>query len=353
LYPNNSTTLAFNDITTGDNIIACTKGTTGCPSTAPFQYGFSAGTGYDQVTGLGSINGMSFAKAWDATRTSTTTTIQASASSANQGASVTFTATVSPATSGVVNFFNNGSSTPLGQATLSNGTAKFSTTSLPVGANSVTAGFAGNTKNGSSTSGAPAEVSVSTASFTLTPSVTTLTVAQGQTTGPEQIVVTSSDGFIVGTGSSAQTLMPVTYTCSGLPSEANCLFNAASSSGTGSITTSATSVTLTISTTAPTAKLLRLLNRGQSIFYAVLFPGLLGIVATIGSRKRSLGVFSILALIVLLSWSALWMSSCGGGSSTPKDPGTPSGNSNIVVNATTGGSNPITGSVKFTLTVTP
>jgi subtilase family serine protease len=353
LYPNNSTTLAFNDITTGDNIIACTKGTTGCPSTAPFQYGFSAGTGYDQVTGLGSINGMSFAKAWDATRTSTTTTIQASASSANQGASVTFTATVSPATSGVVNFFNNGSSTPLGQATLSNGTAKFSTTSLPVGANSVTAGFAGNTKNGSSTSGAPAEVSVSTASFTLTPSVTTLTVAQGQTTGPEQIVVTSSDGFIVGTGSSAQTLMPVTYTCSGLPSEANCLFNAASSSGTGSITTSATSVTLTISTTAPTAKLLRLLNRGQSIFYAVLFPGLLGIVATIGSRKRSLGVFSILALIVLLSLSALWMSSCGGGSSTPKDPGTPSGNSNIVVNATTGGSNPITGSVKFTLTVTP
>jgi len=355
LYPNNSTTHAFNDITTGNNIIACTKGTTGCPSTAPFQYGFSAGTGYDQVTGLGSINGMSFAKAWDATRTATTTTIAASASSANRGVSVTFTATVSPATSGVVNFYNNGSTTALGQATLSSGTGTFATSSLPAGTNSVTAGFAGNTTNSSSMSATPAVVSVTntTASFTLTPSVTALTVAQGQTSGPVQIVVTSSTGFVTGSGSSAQTIMPVTYTCAGLPSEANCLFNSSSGSSTGSITTSATNVTLTISTTAPTAKLEKPLDRGPRVFYALLLPGLLGVVVTISSRKRSLSILRMLALIGLLSLSALWMASCGGGgSSTPKDPGTPTGNSNIVVNATTGGTSPITGSVKFTLTVT-
>ncbi len=45
---------AFHDITTpGDNKVPCTQGTKGCPAAAPFQYGFSAGTGYDQVTGLG------------------------------------------------------------------------------------------------------------------------------------------------------------------------------------------------------------------------------------------------------------------------------------------------------------
>ncbi|HTS06181.1 MAG TPA: hypothetical protein VMP68_11415, partial [Candidatus Eisenbacteria bacterium] len=134
---------------------------------------------------------------------------------------------------------------------------------------------------------------------------------------------------------------------------ANCLFNSSSGSSTGSITTSATNVTLTISTTAPTAKLEKPLDRGPRVFYALLLPGLLGVVVTISSRKRSLSILRMLALIGLLSLSALWMASCGGGgSSTPKDPGTPTGNSNIVVNATTGGTSPITGSVKFTLTVT-
>ena len=47
---------AFHDITTGNNIVPCTSGSTGCPATAPFQIGFSAGTGYDLVTGLGSVD---------------------------------------------------------------------------------------------------------------------------------------------------------------------------------------------------------------------------------------------------------------------------------------------------------
>jgi hypothetical protein len=316
---------------------------------APFQYGFKAGVGYDQVTGLGSIDANNFALVMK--KTPTSIALSPSATSVNLGTSVAFTATVTPgAPSGTVKFFNNGSS--LGSGTLAGGTATYSTTSLPLGKNSVTASYGGDGSNRTSATASAAVVNATT-SFTLTPSVTTLTVAQGQTTGPEEIVVTSSAGFVVTSGSSSQTLLPVTYTCSGLPSEASCLFNAANASGTGSITTSSTSVTLTISTTAPTAKLQRPLDHRQSIFYAVLFPGLLGIVATIGSRKRSLGILRILALIVLLSLSALWMASCGGGSSTPKDSGTPTGNSSIVVNATTGGSNPITGSVKFTLTVTP
>jgi subtilase family serine protease len=66
-----STPTAFHDITTGNNIVPCTSGTptTGaasarCPTTAPFQIGFSAGTGYDLVTGLGSIDANKLVTSW-------------------------------------------------------------------------------------------------------------------------------------------------------------------------------------------------------------------------------------------------------------------------------------------------
>jgi pseudomonalisin len=52
---------AFNDIKTGNNKVACTSGTTNCPS-GTTQIGFTAGTGYDQVTGLGSVNGATLAQ---------------------------------------------------------------------------------------------------------------------------------------------------------------------------------------------------------------------------------------------------------------------------------------------------
>ncbi len=62
---------AFHDITTGDNIVPCTSGTpTGgsaslrCPTSAPFQIGYSAAAGYDLVTGLGSINANVLATTW-------------------------------------------------------------------------------------------------------------------------------------------------------------------------------------------------------------------------------------------------------------------------------------------------
>ena len=66
LYSLASTTGAFHDITTGNNIVPCVQSSKGCPTAAPFQYGFSAGAGYDQVTGLGSVNVTNLANAWAA-----------------------------------------------------------------------------------------------------------------------------------------------------------------------------------------------------------------------------------------------------------------------------------------------
>ena len=52
---------AFHDVTTGNNKQACRVGSTGCTSS---PIGFSAGTGYDLTTGLGSVNLDSLARAW-------------------------------------------------------------------------------------------------------------------------------------------------------------------------------------------------------------------------------------------------------------------------------------------------
>jgi subtilase family serine protease len=53
---------AFHDIMTGDNKVPCTAGSTGCP--ASHVIGFSAGPGYDLVTGLGSINARTLVTSW-------------------------------------------------------------------------------------------------------------------------------------------------------------------------------------------------------------------------------------------------------------------------------------------------
>jgi subtilase family serine protease len=58
-----STPSAFNDIASGNNKVPCTSGSTGCPS-GTTSIGFSAGTGYDMVTGLGSIDANALITAW-------------------------------------------------------------------------------------------------------------------------------------------------------------------------------------------------------------------------------------------------------------------------------------------------
>ncbi|MGH9501720.1 MAG: S53 family peptidase [Terriglobales bacterium] len=55
---------AFHDIVVGDNKVPCTTGSTGCPSGANPTIGFSANTGYDLVTGLGSVNANLLVAAW-------------------------------------------------------------------------------------------------------------------------------------------------------------------------------------------------------------------------------------------------------------------------------------------------
>jgi len=77
---------AFHDITGGGNQVPCQAGSTGCPSTGTI--GYSAGPGYDQATGLGSVDVGTLITVWP-TSNSTTSTPSSSGTTPNGGSSGT------------------------------------------------------------------------------------------------------------------------------------------------------------------------------------------------------------------------------------------------------------------------
>ncbi|HKM85625.1 MAG TPA: protease pro-enzyme activation domain-containing protein [Terriglobales bacterium] len=288
-----------------------------------------ATTGYNLVTGLGSVDVSNLATAWGDLYTVTTTSVSIkTAPPIFEGQSVTFDVAVTPATAtGAAAFFNNGAVFGSTTAAVTGGAATFATSQLPVGANSVYAVYTGIYAT-STSSAHPQTVTVLTPNFTLTPTTAAITVAQGATAGPDTITVTSSNGFVA----DSATAEALTYSCSGLPSEAACVFNPTTA------TTSAT-VTVSITTTAPTSGRLRApLGHGNGIRYAMLLPGLVGIFFAFGSRKSRTRSLRLLSLLVALGLSTIWLAACGGGSGggSTGNPGTPQGMYTITVNATTG-----------------
>ena len=90
---------AFHDITTGNNQVPCATGSPNCPTSGNMIIGYTAGTGYDQASGLGSVDGNNLATAFATTTFSIGTTTKLTATPANPaaGATVTLTATVAAA----------------------------------------------------------------------------------------------------------------------------------------------------------------------------------------------------------------------------------------------------------------
>lgn len=349
-----NTPSVFHDVKSGDNIVPCTTGTPNCTTGS---VGFTAGNGYDLVTGLGSVDAFVMAQALVPFGVSAAALSPASVVA---GTSTTATVTVTPNNgfTGTVNFacsgLPSGATCTFNPATVTNGTGSTQLT-IQTAANTAAGTTQVTVKGTSGTTSASTTVSLAvtatTESFSLvaTPAITTLSVAQGQISSAVNLTVTNTGTplFVQTNGSGSSTSLPVSYTCTGLPSESTCNFSPSTS-------TSSTTVSFTVTTTAPTARLQRPLDRASRIFYAVLLPGLFGIVFTLGSRKWSLGGVRMLGLIAVIAFSTLWMASCSGTSnSSIKNPGTPTGSSNVIVNATTGGSAPITSSFQFTLTVTP
>jgi subtilase family serine protease len=123
---------AFHDITSGSNIVSCQLKTPNC---ATGQFGYTAGVGYDLVTGLGSVDAYNLITAWAGIPVANTSmTVTASPAAISAGGSAVLTATVTAASgtrtpTGTVAFTLAGNS--LGTGTLS-GSGATSTTTIEV-----------------------------------------------------------------------------------------------------------------------------------------------------------------------------------------------------------------------------
>ncbi|HLI77391.1 MAG TPA: choice-of-anchor D domain-containing protein, partial [Acidobacteriaceae bacterium] len=198
----------------------------------------------------------------------------------------------------------------------------------------------------------------------------TLTIADNLRSGPVTIalsgagqdfaVASSPSTASVSAGSSASFTIsvapqggvgfvdPVSLACSGLPSQATCTFSPATvTPGSGTATS-----TLTISTTAPSSMfpVARRKNPGRPLLI-VLWLGLFltsaaaAFVTKNGGRKFGLAIASCALLACL---AATTVSCGGGGSSAPRNPGTPPGTYSVTV---TGTSKQLQHSATITLTV--
>jgi subtilase family serine protease len=203
----------FHDITTGSNIVPCKTGSTNCVNGS---LGYTAGPGYDEVTGLGSVDANKLITSWTSLPASISTTTKLTVNPTSitaSTASILLTATVTAASgttvpTGTVTFTLG--STTLGSYTLatsSNGVATLTITgaALASGANSISATYAGSsTFNGSTgtatiTNSTPPTAVVTTSSISLNPA--SITTAQSTTitasvTGPNGAAVTSGTATI-------------------------------------------------------------------------------------------------------------------------------------------------------------
>jgi subtilase family serine protease len=93
LFANNSSPNVFHDITSGTNKVPCTSGTTNCPA-GTTSIGFTAGAGYDQVTGLGSLDVTNLVTAWLAASPTADFSLDGLVSKASAGQTGSSTVTV-------------------------------------------------------------------------------------------------------------------------------------------------------------------------------------------------------------------------------------------------------------------
>lgn len=218
----------------------------------------------------------------------TATTLRVSPSPTYPGASVTLTATVTPAVSGLTVTFSNGQAT-LGTATTnSSGVATYAWTAPAVGAYSLTASTAASGNYAASTS-ATSSLSVVTA-VTVTATPNPVSIAAGSS-GNVAIAFPTGSGF-AGTLTASCT-SPVSYvTCT--PASGTVVL-----SGT---TAGSSSVTITVAATTG------MLREARGLELA----SLLGVLGLVGLRRRK--VARVLALLVALG--VFGLSGCGGGTSS-------------------------------------
>jgi subtilase family serine protease len=330
---------AFHDITTGNNIVPCTSGSPNCPATAPLQIGFSAGTGYDLATGLGSVDANVLVTSWPGFVGTADFSIggtPVSVSPPGQPGTSTITVSMINGFSGTVNLtcaaagLPVGASCSLSPASLTaSGTSTLTVTTnsnTPVGTSNITVtGTSGAISHSASIS-----LTVSPAAtpdFTLTaPVLSPATITAGKS-ATSTITIAPTAGFtgavnlacsVTGGGTPAPTCA---FSLSPVPN--------ASGASVLTVSTSASHVLSGGLTPAP--------GRGfgwLALTNSALFAGIFVLAVPARRRRRVAG----LGLMLLVFFAA--GVGCGGGSSSSggstQTKGTPAGTYTVTVTATSG-----------------
>jgi hypothetical protein len=285
------------------------------------------------------------------TKAATSATLTANSTSIGTGGAVSITATINTTSvgnslGGTVTFFNG--STKLGTAPLSTApasptnfagaTATLQAPSLPVGQNSITAQYVGDSNYVGST--APPIIINVGVDFSLADSSTAMNISSPGQSGTLSLTITGQADY-------KGTVTFTSASCAGLPLGASCSFTPAAVTGSGT-------TTLTVTTAAPQMAGLRLdhapnglgwwrLNGGFGFTLAGIF------LAGLPRRRRAWkSLFGLIVVAILLAGIG-----CGGRSSssltspTPT-PGTPVGMSTVTVTATSGS---LSHATTFTLNV--
>jgi len=251
---------AFNDITTGNNNAPCQQGTPDCPSGGTM--GYSAGAGYDLVTGWGSVDVTALIDALNGTPNPHFVVLPSSRSvSPSPGNSSTVAVAVTPkegfsgtvaltcalsasfSQAGATCSFDNANVTTPGTANL---TIQAGTTQV---AQTGTLTLRGT--SGSVADSVTINVAIATADFQVSSGHSTETVTAGSTTS-DTVSVTSVQGFTGSVSFSCTGTAGLTCSLSPNPLTANTstavtstlTITASSSAVTGSVTITATSGTL-------------------------------------------------------------------------------------------------------------
>jgi hypothetical protein len=232
--------------------------------------------------------------------------------------------TISDTTPGATIFFTTDGSTPTTSST------KF-TAAIPVNSTETIQAIAAAT--GFSNSAVASATYTITGDFQVSVNPSALTIVAGKS-GMATFTVTPENGFN----------SPVSFTCSGLPSEAMCSFNPTPVTPNGAAIAS----TLTVTTTAPSASLRAPMPSPKRQTYAVLFPVLAMIFGIAALRRRAPRRLQLLGLLILLT-AVSGLTSCSGGSKG--NPGTPLGISMVSVSAAAGGGGPNHAAI-LTITIT-
>lgn len=274
-----------------------------------------------------------------------TLTVTASSSSPSQGQALSFTATMAgmattPPT-GLVTFTNNGIFLAA-QPISTSGTAVFSTSQLPAGANLIAASYPGDGNYAASTGSMTITVAPLNPAFTVTPAPATLSLVQGAT-GQVTLSLAANATF-----SGA-----IAFSCSGAPTESTCGINPGSLTLTPGQQGTATVV---VATTPPNSTY----QAKQTLPLAPWAPGAGGVmIGGVGlffwPRRRALRKLSLLC-VAMLSLVAIGLTGCGGSSKTASTPpdaptyaGTPVGTYSLTV-ALTSGASTVTQTIKLQVT---